>query len=260
MFGDPSEGTDQRRLAFNLVRLDRIKGFRDMGFLYDRSADIVRQIYDHRIVGPATLDLETHFPDAVRFIDQWHGIRDEALTIAEHLERVPRFHDFMPEQADISANDQRDWRLFILKAYGTDVPRNMATCPLLTSVAQASTDVLSVSLSFLAPGKHIPRHRGPFRGVLRFYLGLSVPRDEDGRPAVVLTIDGVEHRIGDGECLLWDDTYPHEVLNRSDQVRAALLLDVKRPRMPLDMEIFSRMLIAAAGIGIRLRGVGTAAA
>jgi aspartate beta-hydroxylase len=231
-----------------------------MGFLYDRSADIVRQIYDHRIVGPATLDLDTHFPDAPRFTDNWLGIRKEALAIAEHLERVPRFHDFMPEQAEISANDQRDWRLYILKAYGTDVPRNMATCPLLTAVAQSIPDVLSVSLSFLAPGKHIPQHRGPFRGVLRFYLGLSVPRDEDDRPAVVLTIDGIEHRIGDGECLLWDDTYPHEVRNRSDQIRAALLLDVKRPGMPLDMKIFSRMLIAAAGIGIRLRGVGAAVA
>ena len=230
-----------------------------MGFVYDRSADIIRQIYDHRIVGPATLDVESDFPDAPRFIEHWHGIRDEASAIAEHLERVPRFHDFMPEQAEISANDRRDWRLFILKAYGTDVARNMARCPLLTSIAQSSPDVLSASLSFLAPGKHIPRHRGPFRGVLRFYLGLSVPLGEDGRPAVVLTIDGIEHRIGNGECLLWDDTYPHEVLNRSDQVRAALLLDVKRPRMPLDMEILSRMLIAAAGIGIRLRGVGAAA-
>jgi len=230
-----------------------------MGFLYERTASIVRKVYDRRIVGPPTLPLDGYFPDAWRFIAAWQDIRREALSIAEDLKRVPRFHDFMPEQAEISANDQRDWRLFVLKAYGMEVPSNMATCPVLSALASSVPDVLSASLSFLAPGKHIPQHRGPFRGVLRFYLGLSIPDGEDGRPATVLQIDGIEHRIGNGESLLWDDTYPHEVWNRSDHVRAALLLDVRRHGMPLDMEVFSRMLIAIAGVGIRMRGVGVPA-
>ena len=45
-----------------------------------------------------------------------------------------------------------------------------------------------------------------------------------------MNIDGVPYRLGDGESLLWDDTYPHEVWNRSDRVRIALLLDVWRKR------------------------------
>jgi aspartate beta-hydroxylase len=230
-----------------------------MGAFYERTAYVVRSIYDRRIVGPPTLPLAEYFPDAARFLTAWRDIRDEALVLARTLERIPRFHEFMPEQMEISANDQRDWRLFVLKAYGTEIPANMAACPVLSSLTAASTDVLSTSLSFLAPGKHIPCHRGPFRGVLRFYLGLSIPCAEDGLPATTLTIDGVEHRIGDGECLLWDDTYPHEVWNRSNSVRAALLLDVRRAGMPLDMKVLSRMLIAVAGIGIRMRGVGAPA-
>ena len=227
-----------------------------MGLLYDWSAEIVRSIYDNRIEGPPTLDLGVWFPDSIRFRDSWRVIRDEALVLAKNLASVPRFHDFMPEQREISDNDHRDWRLFILKAYGIDIPRNMEACPVLAALATAIPDVLSASVSFLAPGKHIPEHRGPFRGVLRFYMGLSVPTDVDGRPATILTIDGVNHRIGDGECLLWDDTYPHEVRNDSDGIRAALLLDVRRHGMPLDLEVLSRTLIAAAGLGIRLRGVG----
>jgi aspartate beta-hydroxylase len=230
-----------------------------MGILYERTARVVRNIYDRRIVGPPTLPLDEYFPDARRFIAAWREIRREALLLAEHLEAVPRFHDFMPEQAEISANDRRDWRLFVLKAYGMEVPPNMAACPTLSSLASGIPDVLSASLSFLAPGKHIPEHRGPFRGVLRFYLGLSIPPAGDGLPATVLTIDGIEHRIGDGEWLLWDDTYPHEVWNRSDTVRAALLLDVRRHGMPFDMEVLSRMLIAIVGVGIRMRGVGAPA-
>jgi aspartate beta-hydroxylase len=127
----------------------------------------------------------------------------------------------MREQTAISANDGRDWRMFILKAYGTEFPHNMAVCPNLAAAVAASPEVLSASLSFLAPRKHIPVHRGPFRGVLRFYLVLWMPPAADGRPAAVLKIDSA-----DGEFLLWDDTFPPEVTNGSDEVRAVLLLDV----------------------------------
>ena len=113
----------------------------------------------------------------------------------------------------------------------------MAVCPTLAALVTASPDVLSASISFLAPGKHIPVHRGPFRGVLRFYLVLSMPLAADERPAAVLKIAGTEHRLSDGEYLLWDDTFPHEVTNDSDEVRSVLLLDVWRRGMPLDMRI-----------------------
>ena len=88
----------------------------------------------------------------------------------------------------------------------------------------------------------------------RFYLGLSVPTDKDGQAAAVLVVDGREYRIGEGECLLWDDTYPHEVWNHSDYVRIALLLDVRRRGMPLDLEVLSKLLIAMAGVSTRLKG------
>jgi aspartate beta-hydroxylase len=226
-----------------------------MGALYDWSAEVVRSIYDSRIVGPATLELDKNFPDSRHFVNSWRAIRTEALALAANIERIPRFHDFMPEQYELSAGDGHDWRLFILKAYGTEIPHNMMTCPVLSSLASSIPDVLSASLSFLTPRKHIPEHRGPFRGVVRFYMGLSVPYGCDGRPATILKIDGIDHRVGDGECLLWDDTYPHEVINDSDRIRAALLLDVRRHDMPLDMEMFSRMLIGLAGMSVRIRGV-----
>ena len=53
-----------------------------------------------------------------------------------------------------------------------------------------------------------------------------MPLAADGRPAAVLKIAGTEHRLADGEYLLWDDTFPHEVTNDSDEVRTVLLLDV----------------------------------
>lgn len=66
--------------------------------------------------------------------------------------------------------------------------------------------MMSCPFSFLAPGKHIPEHRGPLRAILRFHLMLSTPCDKDGIPACIMNIDGLPYRLGDGESLLWDDT------------------------------------------------------
>jgi len=201
------------------------------------------------------LDASSCFPDAEGFCDEWESIRDEALFVAREIQKVPRFHELMEEQADISAQDGRDWRMFVLQAYGVPVKQNMDQCPILSSLIASSPDVLSAALSFLAPGKHIPQHRGPFRGILRFYLGLSVPTTEDGSPAVTLMLDGVEHSIGNGESLLWDDTYPHEVWNRSDELRIALLMDIRRRDMPLDLEYLSNFIVRLVGTTIRLRRI-----
>ncbi|QAU24527.1 aspartyl/asparaginyl beta-hydroxylase domain-containing protein [Dyella sp. M7H15-1] len=227
-----------------------------MSLLYDLSAHAVRRIYDARINTPPVLDTSTYFPQAARFAAGWSSIRDEALAVAaQRMQTIPRFHEIMPAQASLSAHDGRDWRLFILKVYGTEVERNMAACPTLAQLVSSSPDVLSASLSFLAPRKHIPCHRGPFRGVLRFQLGLAVPIDTEGRPAAVLSLNDEEHRIGSGQHLLWDDTYPHEVWNNSDELRVALLLDVRRRHMPMDMQLLSSALIASVGMVARLRGM-----
>jgi len=224
-----------------------------MSRLYDLSSQAVRALYDARIVNPPVLDIEAQFPDARRLIDAWPTLRDEALALTTRLHTVPRFHELMSEQTALSAHDGRDWRMFLLKVYGNEIASNMAACPHLAERIAASSDILSATLSFLAPHKHIPEHRGPFRGVLRFQLGLSVPLTVDGRPAAVLKLAGEEHRIGDGQALLWDDTYPHEVWNDSDQWRIALLLDVRRHGMPPDMALLSRLLIAGIGTVARWR-------
>jgi len=222
--------------------------------LYDRAVAAVRGIYDRRIRTPAILDTDHFFPKAAHFLAAWREIRREALAVADGLPRIPRFHDLMPEQTDISAADGRDWRMFIMKAYGVRLEHNLARCPTVAGLLEATPEAVSAVFSFLAPGKHIPAHRGPFRAILRFHLMLSMPIDASGTPACELRIDGVPYRIGDGQGLLWDDTYPHEVWNRGDKVRIALLLDVWRRDMPADLALMSRALMAAASLWLRSRG------
>jgi aspartate beta-hydroxylase len=222
---------------------------------YDRATGIVRAIYDSRIATPATLEAEHYFPNTKRFAERWTDIRREALAVAGMLNQVQRFHDILRAQADISAIDGRDWRVFIMKAYGVTVQENLRRCPTVAALFEDAPEVVSAILSFLAPGKHVPEHRGPFRGILRFHLMLSMPRDGNGVPACVMNIDGVPYRLSDGESLLWDDTYPHEVWNRSDQVRIALLLEVWRRDMPFDIALLSRAILLTTKAAIRMGGM-----
>ena len=224
-----------------------------MSVAYDYAAGLLRTLYDHHIDSGAVLDTAA-FPDAERFIHAWPAIRAEALDVARDLPRIPRFHEIMREQHDISANDARDWRMFIMQAYGQPFARNLSRCPTVESILAASPDVLSASLSFLAPAKHIPPHRGPFRGILRGYLVLSMPKRADGTPAAVLKVDGREYRLDEGCFLLWDDTFVHEVWNDSDEVRIVLLLDIRRRGMPRLLTWLSNAVIGVVRLGIRVRG------
>lgn len=227
-----------------------------MSTLYDRGAGALHRVYAARVSGPPVFEPPiTNFASCNRYIAAWRVIREEALAIASDLEQVPRFHELMPEQAAISANDGHDWRMFILKAYGTEVVKNMAACPNLAGLVRDTPEVVSATLSFLAPHKHIPPHRGPFKGILRFHLMLTMPLDKHGMPAAILIVDGREVRLGEGDCLLWDDTFEHEVWNRSDNVRIALLLDVWRPTMPIDMRILSGLIMLLVQSAMRLRRI-----
>jgi len=225
-----------------------------MDSLYELSSRAIRRLYDARIRTPPVLDIDTYFPDGHRFHDAWEVIRGEAMAILESAQPIPRFHEIMPAQADISATDGRDWRMLPLKVYGQDIHSNQARCPFLSELLGACPNVLSATLSFLAPHKHIPQHSGPFRGILRYQLNLEVPLADDGRPGAVLWLAGDEHRLSSGEQLLWDDTYPHEVWNRSEQTRVALLLDVRRPDLPLDLRLLSNAVTRSVGLVARWRG------
>lgn len=224
-----------------------------MSQFYDFIADAARWVYDRRITAPPILDEAVYFPEVSSFARSWMTIRDEASAVAGDLSSVPRFHELMQAQAPISSNDDRDWRVFVLRAYGTDIKANLARCPVTAALIAKCPSVLSASFSFLEPGKHIPLHRGPFRGIVRCHLGLSMPRDANGRPGAILWIDGVEHRLDNGDFLVWDDTYPHEVLNSTGELRFALLLDIWRQGMPVDMSALSYFIIRAVRLGMQLR-------
>jgi len=177
---------------------------------------------------PPVLDMETWFPQAEALQALYPALRDEALALYDGAGGIPRFHEISATQARISASDGKSWRMYLVKSYGHLIRANAARTPALAGFLAANPTVSTAAYSFLDPGKHIPAHRGPFRGILRYHLCLYAP-DSGGDNAPWLAVDGTRIPYAEGGALLWDDTYLHEVLNPGPNPRIALLLDVKRP-------------------------------
>jgi len=172
---------------------------------------------------------------------EWPTIRAELDQVLAYRDDLPNFQDISIDQASITDDD--GWKTFFFFAYGFRSELNCARCPRTTALLDAVPGLTTAFFSILAPGKRIPEHRGPWRGVLRYHLALRVP---EPRTAAGITVGGETAHWEEGRSLLFDDGYEHEAWNGTDGVRVVLFVDVVRPlRPPLDQ--VNRGLIWAIG-------------
>ncbi len=225
-----------------------------MNRLYAASSGMVRGLYGRYVDTPPVLEKPRYFPDYRLFEEHAADIRRECLELMEEIQAIPQFHELMQAQADLSEYGGKYWRMFVLRAYGVDNRPNQARCPSIAALLKGRPQILSATLSFLEGRKRIPAHRGPFRGILRFHLGVVIPKLADGSSACPLMIDGKIYPLEEGTTLLWDDTYEHAAWNDADGIRAALLLDIARPNMPAPLAALNWLIIKAIGLAIRIRG------
>ncbi|MEO5866994.1 MAG: aspartyl/asparaginyl beta-hydroxylase domain-containing protein [Sphingomonas sp.] len=162
------------------------------------------------------------FPWTQHLRDNWEAIRDEAIAVALG-EASPSLAAISPDHRAIAPVDK--WRSFFLWGYGYSVEENLAACPATTAAVAKIPDLNSAFFSILAPGTHIPPHRGVTKSLITCHLGLIVPKDGDVR----MRVDNRLVRWAEGETLVFDDTYDHEVWNDTANTRVVLLIQVKRP-------------------------------
>jgi aspartyl/asparaginyl beta-hydroxylase (cupin superfamily) len=153
--------------------------------------------------------------------DHWRTIRDEAVAAA--LQEAPSLATISPDHRSIAEIGK--WRSFFLWGYGYPIPDNLARCPETHKLVERIPGLNSAFFSILAPGTHIPAHRGVTKGLITCHLGLIVPRDGDVRMRIA---DRVV-RWAEGETLVFDDTYDHEVWNDTSATRVVLLIQFERP-------------------------------
>jgi beta-hydroxylase len=114
-----------------------------------------------------TKTLESHAPVILK----------ELKDVLKNPEKIPSFHTISKDQVNISKDDR--WKTFFLYGYGYKMDKNCELCPETTRVLESIPGMFTGFYSVLAPGKHIPPHKGPYRGVLRCHLALIVPEPSD---------------------------------------------------------------------------------
>ena len=182
------------------------------------------KFYNSKIKTPAYLDLEEYFPEYKILEKNWTEIKQEIEGVIESGKTIPKFHEVDNWQEYISDNDGLSWNLLNLLLYDMWHKKNTKLCPKTTSILKKIKVVKSAYFSILSPGKHIPPHKGPYKGIIRYQLAISVPKKGECK----IFVDGTPHYWIEGKSVLFDDTYTHEVVNNTDEHRIALLLDVKR--------------------------------
>jgi len=96
----------------------------------------------------------------------------------------------------------------------------------LQSDPSSMLPLTAVVFSILAARAHLPEHTGPYAGVLRYHLGLIVPRQKE---ACRIRVGSDVAHWEEGRSVVFDDTYMHEVWNDTDEERVVLFVDFARP-------------------------------
>lgn len=182
----------------------------------DRVLAAHSKVGDTPVFDPAT------FPWTATLEAGWEAIRDEARAVTRDIHSVPPLREISPDHRIARADD---WRSFFLWGYGYRSEENCRRCPETTRLLRAVPGLNSAFFSILKPGAHIPRHRGVTKRLMTCHLGLMVPAS--GRCEMTVADQTVHWR--EGRCLVFDDTYFHEVWNDTDQYRVVLLIQFKRP-------------------------------
>jgi aspartyl/asparaginyl beta-hydroxylase (cupin superfamily) len=196
------------------------------GFIGRQSLIGDQPVFD-RSVFPWIPELESH----------WQEVRAELNQVLESRDQLPSFHQVSPYQKRISTGD--NWKTFVLYVFGDRFEPNCQRCPQTAQQLERIPGLRNAGFSILAPHYRIPPHRGPTNGIVRIHLALKIP--EDGENCWIRVDDQILY-WKEGQCMVFDDFYEHEVQNNTDEERVVLFFDVDRP-MRLPGRLLTRSLI-----------------
>jgi len=172
------------------------------------------------------------FPWVAGIEAEWKSIRRELDALMVRREEIPNFQDVSKAQRALTEGDQ--WKTFFFSSFdGKRIKENCARCPETARLLQQIPGLRQAMFSILAPRKHIPPHRGPYKGLLRYHLGLIIPGKED---SCRIRVGNDIRSWKEGKSMVFDDSNEHEVWNETDSYRVVLFVDFVRPTIfPLSM-------------------------
>jgi aspartate beta-hydroxylase len=141
------------------------------------------------------------------------------------------------------------WNVFYLVLGCREVPSAAAACPNTAAALRRLPNLgMSAMFSALTPGTHLWAHCGPTNAVVSLSMGLVAP------PGCAIRVGTEERAWEEGVCLVFDDTYEHEVWHRGDRTRFVMLLDVWHPELtPVERKILGPALWPPGEVETRLQ-------
>lgn len=217
---------------------------RRMGAFIDRASG-KRRIYQNECAGlyypflPADEFFDRHhFPWFDALESQTAAIREELLALlkegSEAMRPYVRMDKGTPQSKWTALDHSLDWTAIFLWEYGEPNLAVLDRCPLTRAAIEAVPQAMipgrspSVFFSILKPQTHIPPHTGVTNSRAIIHLPLIVP-DNCG-----FRVGGETREWVEGRAFAFDDTIEHEAWNRSDDMRAVLILDVWNPHIGQD--------------------------
>ena len=178
---------------------------------------------------PTFFNIEEFYPALDGVTQAYPVIRRELDNLLARSGEMPQYHELDPGERKISSTTPKRWNVFMLQIMGHKPAANRAWCPETCRVLARVPNMIQAFFSILEPGKSVPEHEGPYLGYLRYHLGLRVPRDNPPK----LVVNRQDYVWKEGEGVLFDDSWPHSVINSSSETRAVLIVDVRRPLPPM---------------------------
>jgi len=132
-------------------------------------------------------------------------IRSELDAVLERREDLPNFQDISPTSWKLTTDRQLE-DLLLLRLW-LQVRGQLRALPAHHRTARADPGDEDRDVLGALAGQAHPAHRGPYKGVLRYHLGLKIPEPRSG--CRIRVGEDVRH-WEEGGSLLFDDTFDHE--------------------------------------------------
>jgi len=153
------------------------------------------------------------------------GLEAHWEEIAAEVDDLRARRIALPQVSDVAGFDQGNegsWSNFTIYSYGKWIDINAARCPRTTELVRGIPGLQIAGFSVLGPGAHLPRHRGPNRGALRYQIGLRVPEPEG---SCRIEVGSATHVWTEGASMVFDHSVHHEAWNDSDDERFVLFIE-----------------------------------
>jgi aspartyl/asparaginyl beta-hydroxylase (cupin superfamily) len=159
-----------------------------------------------------------NFPWTKDFKDNQKLIKQEFLEYSKKY-IIPNYNDISKELSGGTVG----WKSLFLRIFNKDT--SIINKFPLTKKLINSCPCTTAYFSKLEPGTKIKPHHGNYKGVIRYQLSITIPKQWKD---CFIIVDGKTLNWKDGDHLMFDDMYLHEVQNNTAEERVILFMDIKR--------------------------------